>query len=102
MSETIAPAPTTERTRTISDRRIRSARGVNWGRVIGWTVMILLLVVTLFPFYWMLRTAVSSNPALMKGSQSLFPQEFTVVNFKRVLGLASAEEIAAAGGGSAT
>jgi multiple sugar transport system permease protein len=77
-------------------------RGVNWGRVIAWTVLILLLVITLFPFYWMLRTAVSNNPELMKGSQSLLPTNITWVNFKRVLGLASPEEVTAAGGGAAT
>jgi multiple sugar transport system permease protein len=84
------------------ETRVRIDRGVNWGRVIAWTVLVLLLLITLFPFYWMLRTAVSNNPELMKGSQSLLPSHVTWVNFKRVLGLASPEEVASAGGGAAT
>jgi ABC-type glycerol-3-phosphate transport system permease component len=28
-----------------------------WGKLMAWTAMVLLLFVTLFPFYWMLRTA---------------------------------------------
>jgi multiple sugar transport system permease protein len=84
------------------ETRVRIDRGVNWGRVIAWTVLVLLLLITLFPFYWMLRTAVSNNPELMKGSQSLLPSHLTWVNFKRVLGLASPEEVASAGGGAAT
>jgi multiple sugar transport system permease protein len=100
----MAPAsvPATPRNRPSAQRRVRIARGVNWGRIMAWTVMVVLLVVTLFPFYWMLRTAVSTNPELMKGSQSLLPPDFTWVNVKRVLGLASADEIKAAGGGTAT
>jgi multiple sugar transport system permease protein len=42
------------------------------------------------------------NPDLMKGSQSLLPVDPTLVNFKRVLGLASPDEVKAAGGGTAT
>jgi multiple sugar transport system permease protein len=104
MSDTITPppVPATEQPRSPAARRVRAERGVNWGRIISWSVMVLLLVVSLFPFYWLLRTAVSTNPELMKGSQSLLPPDFTWVNFKRVLGLASAEEVAAAGGGTAS
>ena len=60
--------------------------------------MVLLIFVTLFPFWWVLRTALSSNVALLSGSQALFPPDVTWVNFRRVLGFATTEEAMAAGG----
>src|SRR5215210_2566889 len=77
--------------------RTRPRRKLNWGRIAAWAVMVLLLVVSLFPFYWMLRTALSTNAELVKGSQTLLPPGATLLNLKQALGLASAQEIAAAG-----
>jgi len=77
--------------------RARPKRQLNWGRIAAWAVMVLLLFVTLFPFYWMLRTALSTNADLVKGTQTLAPPGATLLNLKQVLGLASAKEIAAAG-----
>ncbi|WP_297742525.1 carbohydrate ABC transporter permease [uncultured Tessaracoccus sp.] len=60
--------------------------------------MVLIIFVSLFPFYWMLRTALSSNHALYAGSTSWLPVEFNTGGFARVLGLQSAEESLAQGG----
>jgi multiple sugar transport system permease protein len=80
-------------------RRVQvTKKGVNWGRIAAWAVLGLLLLVSLFPFFWMIRTALSANPDLVKGSQSLVPPGFTGVNLKRALGLASAAEVEAATG----
>jgi multiple sugar transport system permease protein len=76
-------------------------RGISAGRIAAWCTLILLIVVTIFPFLWMLRTALSSNQALLGGEQSLLPVDFTWVNFKRALGLATVEEALAAGGSGA-
>ena len=99
MSKTISPThtATAELAGTGADRRVRTSRGVPWGRVAAWAVMGLLLLISLFPFYWMLRTALSSNAALVKGTNSLLPPDATLTNLKQVLGLASAKDIAAAG-----
>ncbi len=99
MAKTISPThtPTAELAGASRDRRVRIEHGVNWGRVAAWAVLVALLLVTLFPFFWMLRTALSTNPELVKGSQSLAPPDGTLLNFKRALGLASAEEITAVG-----
>ena len=59
--------------------------------------MVLLCFVSLFPFYWMMRTALSTNAELARGSQSLSPPGATLLNLKQALGLASAKEIADAG-----
>ncbi|HVI36987.1 MAG TPA: carbohydrate ABC transporter permease, partial [Gaiellales bacterium] len=82
--------------------RTRDKQSIAWGRVAAWGAMILLLFVSLFPFFWMLRTALSSNADLVNGSQSLTPPGATTVNVKQVLGLASESEIAKAGTATST
>lgn len=72
--------------------------GISWGRVAAWTAMIFIIIITLFPMYWMLRTAFSSNAALYAGSSSWLPAEPTLGGFARVFGLQSAEESLAQGG----
>ncbi|MEV0569464.1 carbohydrate ABC transporter permease [Dactylosporangium sp. NPDC050588] len=74
---------------------------VNWQRVVAWTVLMLLILVTLFPFYWMLRIALSDNRALSANASSLLPADLTFGAFKRVLGVSSLEEAAAQGGSGA-
>lgn len=56
-------------------------------RVLAWVVLGLLLFVTLFPFYWALRTAFSSNELLFAGEQQLLPVGPTTINVERVVGL---------------
>jgi len=80
----------------------RRRRRVTPGRVLAWAVMILILLVTLFPFYWMLRTALSSNGALYASSTSLLPVDFSWGGFERVFGLQSTEEAIAQGGSGAS
>lgn len=73
-------------------------RRVNWGRILGWTAMALIMLATLFPFYWMLRTALSSNAALYAGATSWLPVDFNLGGFQRVFGLQTGQEAIAAGG----
>lgn len=74
---------------------------VSVGRTIAWILLFILLIVTLFPFYWMLRTAFSDNTQLPGHPHSLLPVETTLGAFKRVLGLSSIEEAQAQGGSGA-
>ncbi len=74
---------------------------INAGRVAAWTVMIILILITLFPFYWMLRTALSTSKSLFSDPASLLPVDFTWGAFKRVLGLATSAEAQAEGGSGA-
>jgi multiple sugar transport system permease protein len=76
-------------------------RRINLGRVAAWTAMIILILITLFPFYWMLRTAFSTSKALFTDPASLLPVEFTTGAFQRVLGIATPEEAQAEGGSGA-
>lgn len=76
--------------------------GPNWQRILAWTALGLMILVTMFPFYWMLRTALSNNRSLFAESGSLLPVDLTLGGFRRVLGLASTEEALAQGGSGAT
>jgi multiple sugar transport system permease protein len=74
---------------------------MNWGRVLAWVTLILLIAVTLFPFLWMLRTAFSNNRELAAHAGSLLPADFTLGAFKRVLGLSTVAQAQAEGGSGA-
>lgn len=83
------------------DTKRRGPRRPGIGRVLAWAVMIVVLVITIFPFYWMLRTALSSNSALYASSGSLLPVGFSLGGFERVFGLQSVDEAVAQGGSGA-
>jgi multiple sugar transport system permease protein len=72
------------------------------GRVGAWVALVILALITLFPFYWMIRTAFSTSNALFNDPASLLPVEFTTGAFKRVLGLATPAEARAEGGSGAS
>src|SRR3954469_652713 len=72
--------------------------GFNVGRALAWLFMILVILVSLFPFYWMLRTALSSNNALYAGSNSLLPVQFSWGGFERVFGVQTGQAAIDAGG----
>ncbi|WP_250007538.1 carbohydrate ABC transporter permease [Actinoplanes sp. M2I2] len=67
----------------------------------GWAVMAVIVVATLFPFWWMIRTALTPAGDLLSDNAGLLPRDPTLVNFARVLGLTSEAEARAAGGSGA-
>lgn len=73
-------------------------RPIPWGKILAWASLVLILCITLFPFWWMLRTALTYPKALFQNTASLLPIQTTLINFKRVLGLISAQEGVALGG----
>ncbi|MDT7724863.1 MAG: multiple sugar transport system permease protein [Actinomycetota bacterium] len=94
---------TTEQVATIAPVDVRrpapkDPRSFNLGRLLAWAFMILVILVSLFPFYWMLRTALSSNNALYAGSHSLLPVQASAGGFERVFGLQTGQEAIDAGG----
>ncbi|RKN05555.1 carbohydrate ABC transporter permease [Streptomyces radicis] len=72
------------------------------GRLIAWIVLFLFIVITLAPFLWMLRTALSNNRVLFTDPDSPLPVDFTWGPLERVLGTASTEEAQAEGGSGAS
>jgi len=71
------------------------------GRIVAWIYIALILLVTLFPFYWILRTALSNNFAMSTDPSSFLPVDFTLGAFKRALGIATTAEAQAEGGSGA-
>ncbi|MBV1855960.1 carbohydrate ABC transporter permease [Catellatospora sp. NEAU-YM18] len=63
--------------------------------------MALVILVTLFPFWWMVRTALTPAADLFGDNSSLLPHHPTLINFIRVLGLTTEAEARAAGGSGA-
>lgn len=99
MATTIAP------TLTAAEQTSGGTRGrkpLNPGRVAAWAAMIIIILITLFPFYWMLRTSFSTSKALFLEPGRLGPVDFTLGAYKRVLGLASTTEAQAEGGSGAS
>lgn len=82
--------------------RGRSISRFSPGRAVAWLYIVIVLVVTIFPFYWMLRTAFSNNYSLIRDPGSLLPVDFTWGAFARVLGIASQEQSLAEGGSGAS
>lgn len=81
---------------------LRKTTKISLGRVVAWAYIAIVLLITIFPFYWMLRTALSNNRALATDPASLLPVDFTLGAFGRVLGLASASQSIAEGGSGAS
>ncbi|MGI5413389.1 carbohydrate ABC transporter permease [Streptomyces chartreusis] len=81
---------------TTTVRRVR--RRPSPGRIVAWAVMVAIVLITLLPFYWILRTALSSNTALAAHPGDLLPVDATTGGFERALGLQSTEEAIAQGG----
>jgi multiple sugar transport system permease protein len=74
----------------------------NPGRIAAWIFLGLFVFITLFPFYWMIRTALSTNTYLSTDPGSLLPVNFTTGALERVLGLSTQAEAMAEGGSGAS
>ncbi|MEV2196167.1 carbohydrate ABC transporter permease [Streptomyces phaeochromogenes] len=92
MAAVTTPPPTT----TTTVRRTR--RRPSFGRVVAWTVMGAIMLITLLPFYWILRTALSTNAGISADPASPLPVDPTGGGFARALGLQSTKEAIAQGG----
>ena len=68
------------------------------GRVLAWVALGILIFITLFPLWIMVKTALTFPKDMFEGASSLLPSNPTLLNFRRVLGLISPEENLALGG----
>lgn len=82
-------------------RRLKGSRRLNWRRAGAWALVVLAVAVSVLPFYWVLRTSLSSNSALATNASNLLPADFNLGAYKRVFGLQSAQEAMAEGGSGA-
>src|SRR5215469_2431026 len=97
---------TLTRSKTLPTLAARASRGSvlvpRLMRGIAWLYIATVIVVTAFPFYWMLRTAFSNNYSLNANAGSILPVGFTLGPFERVLGLSSTAAAQAQGGSGAS
>ena len=85
---------------TTTTTRVRPTgrRPLSPGRVLAWTAMGAIVLVTLLPFYWILRTALSTNSGLAAHASDPLPVNPTGTGFARALGLESTKDAIAQGG----
>lgn len=57
------------------------------GRAGAWALLTIIMIASLFPVYWALRTALSNNSAIITDTGNLLPPDPTGFNFQRVLNL---------------
>lgn len=72
------------------------------GTLVTWFIVALILIACLFPFWWVLRTALTEPQLVYSNTTDLFPQEPTLFNFSRALGMESLEGSLASGGSGQT
>ncbi|HUX50465.1 MAG TPA: carbohydrate ABC transporter permease [Spirochaetia bacterium] len=80
----------------------RIQQRVSAGKVIAWILFIAIILVTLFPMWWVIRTAFSGSKDVFQNPSSLLPTGATFQNFQRVLGFMTQDQAIAAGGVSET
>ena len=84
-TQTLSPVPPSQRRFSIS-------------KTAAWVVVVLAIFVTLVPFWWVVRTALSTKKELLASPDSILPVGFTLTNFARVLGQVDAATAIAMGG----
>jgi multiple sugar transport system permease protein len=82
----------------MSRAHTRTAPTIQLPTILAWGAFALVMLVTLFPVYWVLRTALSDHKEIYVQTFVLWPVGFTLDNFKRVLGMFTAEQSVAMGG----
>ncbi|MCZ7543202.1 MAG: hypothetical protein M5R40_06525 [Anaerolineae bacterium] len=73
-------------------------RGIRWTRAVAWALVILITFISLFPLWWVVRTALTNPKLIFQNTTSLLPVGFTLDNFARALGLVDAKSAVEAGG----
>lgn len=71
-------------------------------KIFGYGSLTVIVLMTLFPVYWMLRTALSTSKTLFSDPTSLLPVNFTMGGFARALGLSTNAQALAEGGSGAS
>ncbi len=82
----------------MSRAQTRTAPTIQLPTILAWGTFALVMLVTLFPVYWVLRTALSDHKEIYVQTAVLWPVGTTLDNFKRVLGMFTAEQSVAMGG----
>jgi len=63
------------------------------GMILSYLVLMVLLFITLFPLWWVIRTALTAPSSVFSHTSSLMPVHPMTQNFERVLGLIDTEDL---------
>lgn len=80
----------------------RRRASVSLKTLVLWGIVGLILLVSLFPFWWVLRTALIDPQQVYTNTTVLFPDNPTFFNFARALGMVDLQESLARGGSGQT
>jgi len=72
------------------------------GKIAAWFALSVFVFISIFPVWWVVRTAFSSTSAIFKQYQSILPVGFTLTNFARVLGFVGTNQAIKEGGAGQT
>ncbi|MFM2309545.1 MAG: hypothetical protein RLY87_1667 [Chloroflexota bacterium] len=76
----------------------KKTSGMPTQTIFAWIALGLIVLATLFPVWWVVRTGFSSKQEIYVDTFNLLPVGPTMNNFKRVLGMFTSEEAVAQGG----
>jgi multiple sugar transport system permease protein len=90
----INPTAAAERALTAKHRR---SFGESTGRLVTWTVMFVLLFMSIVPLLVVIKTAILDPVKYFGVVEKIIPTDVTIYNFKRVLGLVDKSDLSAKG-----
>jgi multiple sugar transport system permease protein len=64
-----------------------------WGDLLMFIFLVMLVILIIFPFWWVVRTGFTDPNAVYSDASSLLPVQPTTFNFERVLGLVDQETL---------
>lgn len=85
-------------TQTLEPVNSQQRRRLSISKIAAWIVVALAIFITVVPFWWVIRTALSTKKDLIANPDSLLPVGFTFLNFARVLGQVDKATAIAVGG----
>jgi multiple sugar transport system permease protein len=93
----MADMPLTHSADKETNRLQRFLARFTWGDALVLVILIVLLIGIAFPFWWVLRTALTNPDKVFTDTSSLLPVGTTTLNFERVLGLIDGTELVGMG-----
>ncbi|MGV2437030.1 MAG UNVERIFIED_CONTAM: hypothetical protein LVT10_20840 [Anaerolineae bacterium] len=67
------------------------------GNGLVWLGLILIVVLIMFPFWWVIRTALTQPDLVYTNTSDFFPVQTTLLNFERVLGIIDGTDLVGMG-----
>ena len=75
---------------------------LNVGRIFSWIMLVLFVIVSVFPVYYVLKTALTGHKVIAETASQVLPGDPTMFNFARVVGLVTPEQAEAVGAKSSS